>query len=298
MSTRVHFIDDEAPERHQVRIHFRQTATLEAITPAVAAQYLTCNLLNRRLRPSVVSNYADDMSENNWIENGEPIQFDWYGNLIDGQHRLSAIVQSGKTLNLWVMRGMDPDAQKRIDSGVNRTFADQLSMRGVINPLDVSSLARRIHLYLHQAERVDFNKGSVSHAKRELILARFPYLPELVHEVEVDTKRISIPLSVKSFTFWLLAGEQTEEFPWGVRIDAVREFFHLWVTGANLEADNPILILRDRIVREKELYGKYEFQGRAFWLAVMAWNHWRSGRTVKKLQLPPKLSAGVFPTLR
>lgn len=74
--------------------------TIETVTPMKAARWLKRNIANRRVSPKVVRNYAGDMSRGEWLLNGEAIKFDRDGNLLDGQHRLGAIVHNGKSVRL------------------------------------------------------------------------------------------------------------------------------------------------------------------------------------------------------
>lgn len=67
----------------------------EMITPVKAAEYLALNKNNRKLNEATVERYVNMMSKGEWIMNGEPICFDRYGNLVNGQHRLTAIIRFG-----------------------------------------------------------------------------------------------------------------------------------------------------------------------------------------------------------
>src|SRR5690242_4011344 len=123
------------------------SAQYEIITPAIAEAYLAKNEINRTVRKAAVSAYARDMANGDWITTGEAIQFDWFDRMIDGQHRLLAIIEAGVSIQFLVVRGLDPKAQKRIDSGIVRAFADQLKMADIPESLSVASALRRIHLY-------------------------------------------------------------------------------------------------------------------------------------------------------
>ena len=50
-----------------------------------------------------------EMQDGKWRLNGKTICFDSTGRLLNGQHRLSAVVRSGVTLTTVVVRGLDPD---------------------------------------------------------------------------------------------------------------------------------------------------------------------------------------------
>jgi hypothetical protein len=103
---------------------------VETITPAKAENYLKLNQSNRHIRPALVDNYARDMTDNLWLSNGSTICFDTNGRLMDGQHRLSAIVKSGKSIDVLVIRNLDPEAQKTMDLGPGRISSDAFTFAG------------------------------------------------------------------------------------------------------------------------------------------------------------------------
>lgn len=103
------------------------------ITPEIAARWLSNNSGNRRITPSRVSALASEMSSGRWILTGQAVQLDSTGRLIDGQHRLSAVVQSGVSVQMLVANGVDRSAQVVIDTGKTRSFSDVLTMNGIGN---------------------------------------------------------------------------------------------------------------------------------------------------------------------
>ena len=54
------------------------TSDIETVTPEMAMEWLTAetNLNNRKLKPPVVRKYVRDMSDRNWLFNGDTIKFD------------------------------------------------------------------------------------------------------------------------------------------------------------------------------------------------------------------------------
>ncbi|MDO5681988.1 MAG: hypothetical protein Q4G46_04065 [Propionibacteriaceae bacterium] len=108
----------------------RVTHKTMAVEPEQAQKWLERNIANRTLRPSRVKEYATAMSEGRWLYTADPIRFDSDGKLIDGQHRLMAVVRSGCTVEMHVVRGLSPEAQDKVDTGAIRTAADALKVRG------------------------------------------------------------------------------------------------------------------------------------------------------------------------
>lgn len=101
------------------------------ITPKLAAQWLKTIKHQRSLNEFTVQKYIHQLESGEWALNGETIKFDSNGALIDGQHRLQAIVQSGKKGRSLVVRGVDPRTVTTIDTGRNRDFRDTLTYAGI-----------------------------------------------------------------------------------------------------------------------------------------------------------------------
>src|SRR5271166_4328515 len=105
-------------------------AKLELITPALAKELLLNAKKNRNLNEKTVRRYADDMSAGRWQVNGQGIVIDVQGQMIDGQHRCSAIILSQKAQNIFVVRGVATAAMETMDTGKARSLADVLTLEG------------------------------------------------------------------------------------------------------------------------------------------------------------------------
>ena len=88
---------------------FGLTVEVEIITPANAEAYLKNNAHHRKVKQKKIDSYVQDLEEGRWRLNGKTITFDSNGRLLGGQHRLHAVVASGKTLTTLVVRGLDPE---------------------------------------------------------------------------------------------------------------------------------------------------------------------------------------------
>ena len=102
----------------------------EIVTPEVATHYLRANIINRKLRPAVVKRYEEEMRQNSWTLTSDAIAFDEDGNLIQGQHRLNAVVKTGLAQVFWVARNMPNDSRQNLDSGSRRELHDRLTIAG------------------------------------------------------------------------------------------------------------------------------------------------------------------------
>ena len=92
------------------------TITIERIDPEMAARLLETNTKNRPLDRRSITAMIRDMREGRWQFNAAPIVVDETGKLADGQHKLTAIVESGVTVETSFAIGVSEDAFETIES--------------------------------------------------------------------------------------------------------------------------------------------------------------------------------------
>jgi len=157
------------------------TPTWETIDPKQAEQMLRQNVVNRHVREQKVKQYMRDMVNDRWNEEtGEPIIFDTEGNLVDGQHRLTALLKAGKTMKFLVVRGVNKRAQRTINTGAPRTVADQLHIeQGQPNAALLAAIARNVYRIEN-----DMMAGGTTISTEE-ILDTIERHPELAHSTEI-----------------------------------------------------------------------------------------------------------------
>ena len=108
------------------------TTRMAVITPEQASEWLEQNTHNRKLRTHQVAAMVRDIQAGNWKWNGDSIKFAKDGTLLDGQHRLHAIVESGQPIEMLVIEGLDKDTQATMDtaqSALARTCSNSRGKR-------------------------------------------------------------------------------------------------------------------------------------------------------------------------
>lgn len=144
------------------------------ITPAIASEMLENNIdINRSIRSGHLSKLCSDMENGLWdCNNGETLKFKdskdgcKWGILVDGQHRLTALINTGSTFTLPVLTGVSEDSFATLDSGSSRTFGDILGQKGYQNKTSVAAGATT----LEQFYMGNFRKKQISHRQ---LLKRF-----------------------------------------------------------------------------------------------------------------------------
>jgi hypothetical protein len=180
---------------------------LEDITPALAHAYLAGNKSNRALSIKAVDRYAADMANGQWPLTHQPIALGPNGELVDGQHRLAAIVKANVTVRFFVARYATVEAANaarlRVDLGRVRRVGDMLeigkfSARGqgkrtasivaAMYSLETSTLptvAQTSYRYANERAGVDFAAALGSDFRAPLAGAfayAYPIAPEQVKE--------------------------------------------------------------------------------------------------------------------
>lgn len=105
------------------------------IGPAKALELLKRNLpgANRKVDPATIYYYAKQMAQGDWKPTGQAILFDSNGRLVDGQHRLYALLTSASTIKTFVVTDVaaDPLLFAYIDNSRPRSAATALQTMGL-----------------------------------------------------------------------------------------------------------------------------------------------------------------------
>jgi hypothetical protein len=124
------------------------------IGPAEASELLASQRHNRKIRTAKIEEFAGAMVRGEWRLSNDALTVDRNGHLLNGQHRLRAVVQSGSTQPFIVMRGVTESTQETMDQGSRRSVADALTLRGDKNVARLGAMARHVFLYERDGSRV------------------------------------------------------------------------------------------------------------------------------------------------
>jgi len=120
------------------------------ITPLMAKAWITGSkdFRNRTLNHALVKSYSETMKSGLWKYNGEPIILDKQGDVINGQHRLHAVVLSGVSIQSLVVYGVDRTTFDTMDKGRRRSNSDVLQLAGYKNTYGLSATASAVYHYI------------------------------------------------------------------------------------------------------------------------------------------------------
>jgi hypothetical protein len=140
--------------------------SIEVITPDMAAIYLKGNTMNRPMNRKRMQAYAAQMSSGVFDGmNGDAIRIATDGTILDGQKRLSAIIQSGIALETLVIRGIRKASFMSMDRGEIRTNGQLFAIQKVEN---YNAIAAVLHLLWRYGQRRFVGDLSVRPSYNEL----------------------------------------------------------------------------------------------------------------------------------
>jgi hypothetical protein len=246
-------------------------AELKTITPAMAQYILeNGNTKNRPMNKHHVDSLAKEMSRGKWALNGDTICMN-QGQLIDGQHRLAAVVKSGVSIQTFVVEGVPFDVFQTKDVGKRRFCRDTYLIRGEENP---KALAAAINLLTrYYTKRVMTGAFGITQSDLDEMLEQHPKLRESV-AIRLPKKSI-IPRGVLHVSHYLFSQKDPV---------LANEFVEKLIQGADLIKGTPIHMLRERLVSNASAKAKLP-DNYVFGLTVKAWNAVRLGLRIGVLKM-------------
>lgn len=249
------------------------TATVEVVKPELAEEWLGKNQVNRNVRERLVAAYARDMLAGNWRLSGEGIKFSVSGRLLDGQHRLHAVVRADVAVPMLIVRGLADNTQQVMDSGAGRTAGDALRLLGEGN---YSSLAAAARLgLLFEQKKLSGNGEKITHTE---ILDFIHANQDLRYAVDLGVswrQAIDVPISVLIVAIWRL---------YRINAEDCLSFFSQLANKTGLRSGDPVLALLNRLTEVRRNNRRLD---RAGYLSLIfrAWNYWRTRNPVQSLPI-------------
>jgi hypothetical protein len=244
--------------------------------------YLASGAPNRHLSKTALRRYTRDMKAGNWRPDSA-IKFDSFGRLSDGQHRPTAVAESGVPCTFVVIRG--ETCQRTTDVGAKRSFAGQLAIDG---ELYSKQLAASVGWLLGFRNPKLIGTRSVSHMRtiNEMYaeLDRNPGLRDHVANATALGHKLHTSTSLLAAAMYLTYSIDAED---------AEAFWHSMQTGKGLDLPgrSGIRLFRERITSEAGSEDKTSLRTIAA-LLVKAWNFYRAGEDVSVLTFRP---GGKYP---
>ena len=272
----------------QLEVSLSPSVGIELITPEIAEELLKKNPKNRPLKEDATRRYRREMERGKWQFNGESIKVCEDGSLMDGQHRLKAIIEFGAPQELVVVRNLQRKAFSTIDIGKKRSVQDMLAINGYQYYTQLSSAAKIIFMY----------NGTKEIGQSSFKAARSYTIDDILELIESDenlykdtlyallnyrTLWATIGGSVTGALFYLFAQRDRE---------LALEMFSLLNSRAIGNPDSVLLKCSNLLIKEhmERKVRRSSDTGYRISLLVRTWNYMRDGlwdeRLVQDYSLP------------
>jgi hypothetical protein len=219
------------------------------VTPEIAKDLLKKNISNRPLKRSRISQLADALNRGEWKLTPQGISLSTEGVLLDGQHRLAAIIKTNKSADLVIAKDVDPSVFTILDTSLKRSAGDSIflgaesraNIRGLHN-----TLAAGIRGYANYTRYPTVAWGGACPGpSNDSVLGIFRKNEAKWAHITKTCKRFwskfrPLPLS-SSIAVWMVGIDNN----WSM--DDMEKFFTALATGAGLEAESSTLAYRNYI---------------------------------------------------
>ena len=257
--------------------------TVVTITPAIAELYLAAVAEDRAPSTKSIDRLVTDMRAGNFLFTADPIKFATTKELIDGHNRLRAVIKSGVTITTLLATGVAADARNVIDTGSKFTLKHALERNGTAHAANVAAALTAVQAWERAEHTLNPLTGATTNTTSLAFLAAHPEIETIAHEAAKYASKIPT-LTTKQTSALIWAFDKLDR-------DARTSFFTKLISGANLEANSPILQLRNLLADELVSVSR---RSPRFITAVTikAWNTYRAGTTVRALNF---VGGGVHP---
>lgn len=245
------------------------------VTPEHAARLLEANTNNRPVRDEMVMRYARDMMAGRWKRNGATIVIAAGGTILDGQHRLWAIVEAGKPISLLVMENADPDVIMTIDTGTARTMGDVFAIKKIGHSGTMAGAFRWWYWYRNQRDR----KKTPSRYTHPEIMALYESMPQVHEAIHSSAQFTSASRIVGPSLFaFMFSGaslfDRAKAEEWAAALDS----------GANLSGMHPAFSLREKLMGMRMNRTKLAADLQAAY-TMKSWNAFVQGKSYKHYRM-------------
>lgn len=251
------------------------SAGIAHVTPGVAKDWLRHNRRNRTITPGRVKRLSRALRRGEWAV-AQPIAYDSEGTLIDGQHRLLAVISANRPADFLVIKGYAPGTTfGKMDDTLPRKLAHWLHQNGEAKPQTLATVLRMAfirstgrnpllnthsHVILTGPEAIDFLDDH----------------PEIRHAVIASpgTKNTYLSEALCCYLYYLFAESDAT---------LADHFFVELVQNRNEAEYDPLHLLRERLKSNRHAKEKLNRAELAA-LVIKTWNAVKADRPVRHLR--------------
>lgn len=238
---------------------------------------------NRPIDWKTVQDYARDMLTGNWVHHHQGLGYDVNSKMVDGQHRMYALIMAAETgvpngeefiepnpkirVSFQVTYGLAPEVFDKLDTGRRRDGKQILAMSGFTNQQHLAASARLLFLYDNYHPRFWTRIRVTNHQILETVNATkiYNYLQPVM---EITGIGLIAPAGATGYFICERA------FPKGPH----EEFIDCLKTGIGDSKEDPRVVFRNYLVRSKGKKGARRSSFNHLALYIKTWNDYVAGR--------------------
>ena len=254
------------------------------ITPDMAKKILAHrNKNNRPIRYTHLEKLSEAIEKDEWKVTNQGIAFDADGNLIDGQHRLAAILQTRKTVKMMVATNMDAGIFDVVDTGSKRSTGDALDILGSEHGRTVSA-ALKIYICYQKFPEKAWSGAAIQQPSTSDVIAIYKDRQDEIEALLSVIKKKHRNFKCFSMSLGLVLSILLLDAGWSDM--QIWEFWDCVTLGANLPPDSVVLSFRNQLSDphfRKRHYGTQRYMLNAF---IKCFNSYITNESINKFVAP------------
>ena len=251
------------------------------ITHKMAKRLLGSARFNRDISKTRIKKYAAQIKAGKWAyPTGELIKIDTHGGAGDGQHRLGGIMLSGKSVKADIAYNIPEENfayldQQKVRSGADVLNIDEKERTGGVRlkyNTQIAAALQIVYAWFNTKDVYNTRHSINTLTNNELLQYSLSHqsIKKSAALIFSGERPLASP-SVLIALHYILSKQRGNK-------DTADQFFSQFVTGENLWAKSPVLVLRNKFIQNKG-EGKFKMT-RAFMISCVlsAWHSHINGR--------------------
>lgn len=253
-----------------------KTGVRKLITPAMAQELLKKNKDNRPVNKDHVDYLAEQMKQGKWKYTGESIKLSTKDRLLDGQHRLLAVIQSNTTIEVLFIDDLDENIFACLDTGRNRKASDILAIEGVDHSAKIAAMTRFILGFKKEkyGDTANYGANGKNKITNMEVLTFYKRNKENInrsYKFGFDRNNKIVPPAMLAGMHYIFSEKDEQHATY---------FCDRLKDGIGLSAEHAILKLRERLINSLTTRAKISATERLA-LIVKAWCFFRANKHVQ-----------------
>ena len=251
------------------------------VTPDYAQKLLKNNSHNRRVNEVTLNRYFRDIIDGKWKEDtGECIKISKTNAILDGQHRLLAVIKANKPVYFHILEGLEDDIFDVLDTGKVRSSTDAFKIKGIKNETIIPPTIQKFMALNRNKVKLDSRSEGLTNAEIITIYEERPAFWQNVAKKSMiwysNFAKILNPSTIGGFYAYFH----------DISAKDADDFMTYLSTGTNIQ-NNTINLLRNKLMNDKLAVKKITKDSK-FAVIIKCWNAYRKNEVLKVLKWDPE----------